>query len=273
MAKKICGVYKIINSINGHFYIGSTYDFRVRRNRHLFNLRRGTHENDHLQKAFNLYGEEAFRFILIEALEPEYDEQLWAKEQYYIDQLKPAYNIAPKAGGTVGYKMTAEQLEKLKIRDENRLPDSPETKRRKSEGLKKRWEEQEWTEEFVENFSQARKKGWENKSEEEKLQVIEHLRAVRPQLSEEQRRKMSESHKKLWENREITDEYRQGLSERTLSHWANLSEEEKQIRRKTLSEAAIRRYQRLREAKQAQSADLPPILEQSTDVDLHNNKH
>ncbi len=130
-------MYQIINSINGHFYIGSTYDFRVRRNRHLFNLRRGTHENDHLQKAFNLYGEEAFRFILIEALEPEYDEQLWAREQYYIDQLQPVYNIAPKAGGTIGYKMTAEQLEKLKIRDENRLPDSPETKRRKSEGLKK----------------------------------------------------------------------------------------------------------------------------------------
>jgi group I intron endonuclease len=214
MAKKICGVYQIINNINGHFYIGSTYDFRKRRNRHLFHLRKGTHENDHLQKAFHLYGEEAFQFILIEALEPENDAQLWAGEQYYIDQLKPAYNIAPKAGGTVGYKMTAEQLEKLKIRDENRLPDTPETKRRKSDGLKKRWEEQEWTEEFAEDFSQARKKGWEDKPEEEKQQ-----------------------------------------------------------RRKILSDAAIRRHQRLREAKQAQSADLPPILEQNTDVDVHNNKH
>ncbi len=85
---------------------------------------------------------------------------------------------------------------------------------------------------------------------------------------------MSESHKRLWETREITDEYRQGLSERTRAHWVNLPEKEKQKRRKILSEAAIRRHQRLREAKlQAQFADLPSILDQSTDVDLQSNKH
>lgn len=244
MAKKICGIYKIINTVNGHFYVGSTYDFRVRRNRHIFNLRRGKHENDHLQKAFNLYGEAAFQFVLIEILEPENDEQLWTREQYYIDQLKPAYNIAPRAGGTVGYKMTPEQLAKLQIRDENRLPDSPVTKRRKSEGLKKRWAEQEWTEEFTERFSQARKKAWMNKSDTEKQQIIQRLGQARPRPTDEQRRKMSESHKEKWKNREITPEYKQGLSERTRTHWANLPEEEKMRRRKLMSDAAKARYRR-----------------------------
>jgi group I intron endonuclease len=222
MAKKICGIYKIINTVNGHFYVGSTYDFRVHKNRHIFNLRRGKHENDHLQKAFNLYGEAAFQFILIETLEPEDDEQLWSREQHFIDQLKPAYNIAPRAGGTVGYKMTPEQLTKLKVRDEHRLPDSPETRRRKSEGLKQRWAEQEWAEEFSERFSQARKKAWMNKSDEDKQQIIQYLAQVRPRPTDEQRRKMSESHKERWKNKEITPEYRQGLSERTRTHWANL---------------------------------------------------
>ena len=37
-----------------------------------------------------------------------------AREQYYIDLLKPEYNIAEIAGSTLGYKHTSESLAKMR---------------------------------------------------------------------------------------------------------------------------------------------------------------
>lgn len=38
------------------------------------------------------------------------------REQYYIDNLKPEYNLLVKAGSTSGYKHNQETLDKLKFR-------------------------------------------------------------------------------------------------------------------------------------------------------------
>jgi hypothetical protein len=38
------------------------------------------------------------------------------REQYYIDWLKPEYNILSAAGSSYGYKHTLETLDKLKLR-------------------------------------------------------------------------------------------------------------------------------------------------------------
>ena len=36
------------------------------------------------------------------------------REQYYLDKLKPVYNIVEKAGSTIGYKHTEETLQKMR---------------------------------------------------------------------------------------------------------------------------------------------------------------
>jgi hypothetical protein len=36
------------------------------------------------------------------------------REQYYLDKLKPLYNIVVKAGSTIGYKHTEETLQKMR---------------------------------------------------------------------------------------------------------------------------------------------------------------
>ena len=60
------GVYKIYNSINGHYYIGSTkMKIRLRLNNHLQALRRNVHKNMHLQRAWNKYGEKSFIFFVL----------------------------------------------------------------------------------------------------------------------------------------------------------------------------------------------------------------
>ena len=41
-------------------------------------------------------------------------EELLKREQYYLDNLKPQYNIVEKAGSTLGYKHTPEALVKMR---------------------------------------------------------------------------------------------------------------------------------------------------------------
>lgn len=94
MAKKVCGVYKITNKANGKIYIGSSNSLDKRWYQHSFQLKNGIHANQHLQRAWNLYGEDNFVFEIIEECSPEIQ---FEREQYYLNTLNPfddnGYNI------------------------------------------------------------------------------------------------------------------------------------------------------------------------------------
>lgn len=93
------GIYKIVNTANGKFYVGSSVQIESRIFQHLGLLRKGKHNNGHMQSAFAIYGEDAFDFALIEACDRC---ELLAREQYHIDALQPEYNICKFAGNTLG---------------------------------------------------------------------------------------------------------------------------------------------------------------------------
>jgi group I intron endonuclease len=61
-----CGIYQIKNKINQKIYVGSSINVNKRLYKHLWMLRRGDHDNIHLQNSFNEYGENCFDFSLIE---------------------------------------------------------------------------------------------------------------------------------------------------------------------------------------------------------------
>ena len=84
---KISGVYKITNKITGDFYIGSSKDIKHRWAHHRSPSVWKLHPNVKLYKAMAQYGRDNFIF---EVLEETTD--LHNREQYYIEQLKPAYN-------------------------------------------------------------------------------------------------------------------------------------------------------------------------------------
>lgn len=91
------GVYKITNIHNNKFYIGSTSEsFLKRWNHHINALRRKTHKNIHLQNAFNKYGEESFKFEILETCSKELCLQ---REQVYLNTctIENSYNINPLA--------------------------------------------------------------------------------------------------------------------------------------------------------------------------------
>lgn len=80
--KKSIGVYKITNLINNMVYIGQTKQgFQRRYWLHRWKLRNGTHDNQHLQNAWNKYGEMNFEFAVIEVLELEAIDD---REKYWI---------------------------------------------------------------------------------------------------------------------------------------------------------------------------------------------
>jgi group I intron endonuclease len=91
----VSGIYKIINKINGDFYIGSSKNILRRKNEHIKKLNSNKHQNTILQRAWNKYGEDNFIFEIVEECELEI---LFDTEQKYIDTCGD-YNIGLKASG------------------------------------------------------------------------------------------------------------------------------------------------------------------------------
>lgn len=93
----LCGIYLITNTVNGNRYIGSSNNIRKRLWKHRALLRNNKHENAHLQNAWNKYGEKQFIYSILEICKLE---EQFQREQFYIDTLKPEYNIVPEVNNS-----------------------------------------------------------------------------------------------------------------------------------------------------------------------------
>jgi DNA invertase Pin-like site-specific DNA recombinase len=82
--QNICGIYKIFNKVNGKQYIGSSKSVYYRwAQNHLHTLRKGIHDNRHLQSAWKKYGEAAFEFKVIEECKKN---ELLEREGFWIEK-------------------------------------------------------------------------------------------------------------------------------------------------------------------------------------------
>lgn len=101
------GVYKIINKTNGDFYIGSsdrTFKERFKEHCRYYQMyKEGLKTNIHpkLWNAYDKYGIENFTIELIEILNGKTSQEILEREEYYILNLNPKYNICkyPTCGG------------------------------------------------------------------------------------------------------------------------------------------------------------------------------
>jgi group I intron endonuclease len=85
----ITGIYAIDNLVNRKIYIGSARSISNRKNTHFNTLRKGKHKNPYLQKSFNKYGENNFRFFIIEEHSNSVTENyLRSREDTYIKLYK-----------------------------------------------------------------------------------------------------------------------------------------------------------------------------------------
>jgi len=91
-------IYKIRNVVNGNFYVGSTVDSRKRFWEHRKQLRLNVHNCIYLQRAWNKYGEDCFKFEIIEQLDSK--EALFPAEQLLLNEhfgKDYCYNVAAYA--------------------------------------------------------------------------------------------------------------------------------------------------------------------------------
>lgn len=84
-----CGVYKITNTVNGKFYIGSSKNIDKRWNEHIWELNNLKYSNTWLQRDWIEYGQDSFNFEIVEECA---EEDRYSLEQDYLDDLKPFYN-------------------------------------------------------------------------------------------------------------------------------------------------------------------------------------
>lgn len=93
------GVYKITNTVENKFYIGSTGSYAERVRTHRARLRDNRHHSAGLQEAWNRLGEGAFVFHLVEEVEPartlEEAENKWLDAWVGTDA---CYNVGRKYG-------------------------------------------------------------------------------------------------------------------------------------------------------------------------------
>lgn len=113
--KAIHCVYQIFNTKNSRSYIGSTVNFSQRKRRHFNDLKKGCHSSVFMQRDYAKCGVEAFEIRVIEQVES--PSNLIAREQFWIDSVKPEYNSAKIAGSTLGIKHSIEVVLKNKERN------------------------------------------------------------------------------------------------------------------------------------------------------------
>jgi group I intron endonuclease len=110
-------IYKITNKVNRKLIVGKTeQNPELRRRQHFSKLRRNSHYNKYLQRAWNKYGEEHFTFEVIEHLSAGTNSDLNSLEKHWInffDSMNPEKGYNLTEGGDGG-KMCLESLIKMK---------------------------------------------------------------------------------------------------------------------------------------------------------------
>ncbi len=197
----VSGIYMIRSCINGKIYIGSAKNLYLRKHIHVCQLRGEYHFNIHLQRHSNKYGAEKMMFFIIEYCDIDI---LVVREQYWIDILKPEFNIMPNAGSHLGFKYTDESKEKMRQVKLGKKA-SEETKRKMSEVRKGRKQTEEWKRKIKESRKLTQK--------ETNLKISKANKGRKH--TEEEKLKMREGCK----NRVITGEWKHAISVSLKKYW------------------------------------------------------
>ena len=106
------GIYAIIHMETQRRYVGSSMNIVKRWSEHRNALRALRHRNSKLQNAWNKYGADSFQFEVLQRVENLND--LIVCEQFFIDELKPFYNIRLVAAeSNLGIKHSDEAKAKI----------------------------------------------------------------------------------------------------------------------------------------------------------------
>lgn len=141
--KGVSGVYAIENTVNGKVYIGQSRNVYGRWLKHRGQLRKGAHDNRHLQRAWDKDGEAAFVFVFLDAADIT---ALTSKEQEWMDEFSAVadgYNIQSVAGGSFTGRVWSEEAKKRLSEAVKAALSSPEVRSKRSAILVESWKDQD----------------------------------------------------------------------------------------------------------------------------------
>lgn len=95
----ISGIYKIVNTKNGKFYVGSSKNIIRRFGIHRSALRNKRHHSPYLQRSWNKHGEKTFKFEILHEMVNPTEQELFDAELKYITDILPHYNVGGVGGG------------------------------------------------------------------------------------------------------------------------------------------------------------------------------
>ena len=107
------GIYKLTNLSNGKIYIGQSVNVEDRIYKHKMALKGNYHKNDHLQKAWNKYGKNSFKFELIKSCKTRYLDRF---EKLYIriyNSMNVKYGYNNDTGGNLNKTLAPQTIEKM----------------------------------------------------------------------------------------------------------------------------------------------------------------
>lgn len=117
----VSGIYAISNNHTGRTYVGQATNVSARWSAHRRSLRRGVHDNHHLQRSVAKHGLDAFTFILLQTV-PDRNHLTAVEESllsYYRTLPAGVYNQAgPAASPNLGRKFS--DLHKARIGQSNK---------------------------------------------------------------------------------------------------------------------------------------------------------
>jgi group I intron endonuclease len=135
--KKMVGVYCIENIFNGKKYIGYSTNIKNRWRNHKNYLKNGTHINNYLQNVYNKYGENIFKFYIIQELDVD-ENYLCLMEIYWIAYYDAyvldggGYNLTRGGEGCLGFCPSQDSRNKMSESGKGRKH-TEETKKKMSE--------------------------------------------------------------------------------------------------------------------------------------------
>lgn len=190
----LCGVYKIVNNINGKTYVGQSINIKARWKDHINTLNRNDSHSVLLQRAWNKYGPENFSFEVLELCPEDMLDEVEVKYINFYDTIKNGYNI--ESGGNKNKHLPEET--KRKISNAHRgICFSEETKQKMSKsrtGEGNSMYGRHHTEEAKRKMSEA-KKGRPGHPSTEYQKERARLANLGKVVSEETRKKLSEAAK------------------------------------------------------------------------------
>lgn len=142
------GIYCIENTVSNKKYIGQSVNIEDRWRRHITELRNGKHHNSHLQNTWNKYGENSFKFYILEYCDID---ELDEKERYYIklyNTMDRDYGYNLQSGGQATNHHSDES--KKKISESNKKAyQNEELRKLRSKDALRQWSNPEIKEKII----------------------------------------------------------------------------------------------------------------------------